>query len=155
MKINRNNAQQLSQFSSESASLKKQQTQSTQAFERIKPFPIGKGIVLSISGRIARRCECSACLVIESKADNFTTTWLCNACGKPRLVQRRKSDAELISELLGHRDLKGWDKLFTATLAKAEKLAFWQQQKIQAIAEKLGIGLEVGCSPSELEGGKS
>jgi hypothetical protein len=42
-KINRNNTQQLSQFSSESASLKKQQNQATQVLKRIKPVPCGKG----------------------------------------------------------------------------------------------------------------
>ncbi len=121
---------------------------------KLKPFPIGKGIGLSFQGRIFRRCACRACLV-EAKLDDYMTIWLCKACGKPRLAQRRKSDAELISELLENRELKGWDKLFCTTLAKAGKIAPWQQEKIQGIAKKLGIGLEYNCSASELEGGKS
>ncbi len=121
---------------------------------KLKPFPCGKGIGLSFSGVRFFRCECNACLV-EAKIDDCLTTWLCKACGKPRLMQRRKSDQELIAELLGHPDLKGWDKLFCKTFAKASKLAPWQQEKLEGIAKKLGIGLECNCSAAELEGGKS
>jgi hypothetical protein len=121
---------------------------------KLKPFPCGKGIGLSFYGRIFRRCACNAYFV-EPKVDNYITIWLCKTCGKPRLTQRRKSDAELISELLGNLNLKGWDKLFCSTLAKAERIAPWQQEKLEGIAKKLGIETERNCSPSELEGGKS
>jgi hypothetical protein len=155
-KINGNNTQQLSQFSGESASLEeKRQTQAKRAFERIKPFPCGKaGIGLSFRGIRFFRCRCGAYLV-EAKLETYLTVWLCKTCAKPRLIQRRKSDAELISELLGNLNLKGWDKLFCSTLAKAERIAPWQQEKLEGIAKKLGIETERNCSPSELEGGKS
>jgi hypothetical protein len=123
---------------------------------KLKPFPCGKGIGLSFYGRIFRRCECNAYFV-EPKVDNYITIWLCKTCGKPRLAQRRKLHQELIAELLGHPDLKGWDKLFCTTHAKTknEKLASWQQQKVEGIARKLGIAIECNCAISELEGGKS
>lgn len=118
---------------------------------KLKPFPCGKGIGLSFKGIGFRRCECKGYFV-ESKLDNYITIWLCKACGKPRLVQRRKLDTDLIAELLRNPDLRGWELFFLKEQSTRLSVGVWQRKKLEAIAERLGIEVEVNIPLSEAKG---
>jgi hypothetical protein len=76
-------------------------------------------------------------------------------CNAPRLARRQKSDNELISGLLNHPELKGWEKLFTREMQRKERLSTCQREKLQGIAKRLGIRLEENCSLSNIERGES
>lgn len=109
---------------------------------RLRPFPCGMGIALSFHGRLFRRCECKGYFV-ESREENSRTVWLCRDCKKPRLAQRRKTDQELIAELLANPDLRGWEVFFVKEQSTRLAVGSWQQRKLRAIAERLGIEVEV------------
>lgn len=118
---------------------------------KIKPFPFERGIGLSIKGKILRRCECRGNFV-EARVDNYITIWFCKNCKKPRLAQRQKTDSELISALLSLPALKGWERLFTREMERKQRLGTSQREKLQGIAQRLGIGLEENCSLSNVAG---
>ena len=116
---------------------------------KIKPFPFGRGIGLSVKGKILRRCECKGNFV-EARVDDYQTIWLCKNCKKPRLAQREKSDRELIAALLSLPELRGWERLFTREMERKQRLGTSQKEKLQGIAQRLGTGLEENCSLSNL-----
>lgn len=157
-KINGNNTQlQLLQLSSDPASSIKQKLNNAQVFipSRLKPFPIGNRIGLSISGSIFRKCECGHRWVKENRGGSLIL-WTCENCSATRLIEREKADIELISELLNHPDLKGWDGTFLREMQRCGGvLGKKQKEKLRSIAQKLGVKISRACEISEAEGGEA
>jgi hypothetical protein len=120
---------------------------------RLSPIHFGNRIGLSVVGRVTWKCDdCRHPWVRPTSTDDLTI-WRCEKCNAPRLAQRRKSDQELIAELLSHPGLKGWQKLFTREMRRKERLSPSQREKLQTIAEALGITLQENCSLSKGLGG--
>jgi hypothetical protein len=105
---------------------------------KIKPFPFGRGIGLSVKGKIFKRCECRGNFV-EARVDNYITIWLCKNCKKPRLALRQLTDTELTTALLSVPKLRGWERLFTREMQRKERLGISQREKLQGIAQRLGV----------------
>ena len=131
-------------------------TQASQVcYDRLRPITFGNRIGLSIGGKIFWKCgDCKHLWVKPHKVGEITV-WHCERCNAPRLAQRRKPDQELITELLKHPELKGWERLFTQTHSQGQGLAIWQREKLQGIAQSLGIKTEQNCSLSGVEGVES
>jgi len=133
-----------------------QTTQASQAcYDRLRPITFGNRIGLSVGGRIAWKCSQCAHPWVRPTSTDALTIWRCVKCNAPRLARRQKSDNELISGLLNHPELKGWEKLFTREMQRKERLSTCQREKLQGIAKRLGIRLEENCSLSNIEGGES
>jgi hypothetical protein len=122
---------------------------------KLNPITFGNRIGLSIGGKISWKCgDCKHLWVKPHKVGEITV-WHCERCNAPRLARRQKSDNELISGLLNHPELKGWEKLFTREMQRKERLSTCQREKLQGIAKRLGIRLEENCSLSNIERGES
>ena len=119
---------------------------------KLKSFPFGSRIGLSVLGRIAWKCSQCAHPWVRAASTGVLTLWHCEKCNAPRLAQGRKPDKKLVRELLSHPGLKGWQKLFTREMHRKERLSPSQREKLQTIAEALGITLQENCSLSDLEG---
>lgn len=156
--LNGNNSQpQLSQLSSEKA-IVKQKLNHPQILtpSRLKPFPFGDRTGLSITGAIFRKCECGCRWVRASQSGN-STIWHCEKCNSPRLAQREKPDIQLISELLKHPDLKGWDGTFLREMERrGGALGKKQREKLRGIAQRLGAAMSQTSEifATEAEGGE-
>ena len=151
------NVEQLSQLSSGNATLKfllnngeNQATQASQTYyNKLHPALFRNRIGLSIGGKITWKCDCRHPWV-EPRKVGEVTVWHCEKCNAPRLAQQRKSDQELIAEILKHPELKAWQRLFTKTHSQAQRLATWQREKMQGIAQSLGIKTEQNCSLDQI-----
>ena len=128
-----------------------QTTQASQAcYDRLRPITFGNRIGLSVGGRIAWKCSQCAHPWVRPTSTDALTIWHCVKCNAPRLARRQKSDNELISVLLAHPGLKGWEKTFTETHAKAKKLGVWQRRRLEGFARRLEIPLEQNCSLDQI-----
>ena len=123
-------------------------------YDRLRPIPFGKGTVLSAGGVLAWKCSCGHRWVNASQEKKISI-WHCENCQIARLARRQKTDSELIAELLIIPDLKGWEQLFAREMQRKERLGTSQREKLQAIAQRLGIRLEENCSLSEVDGGEA
>ncbi len=143
--INGNNTQlQLSQLSGDSAILKQNlnnaEIQIPQAlYNKLHPFSLGERIGLTLGKKIAWKCSCGYRWVRVSQKGIFTI-WICEKCEALRLAYKEKTDIELISELLRHPDLRGWDGTFLREMQRGGgALGRKQREKLRGIAQKLGI----------------
>ncbi len=107
-------------------------------YNKLHPFSLGERIGLSLGKKIAWKCSCGYRWVWVSQRGVFTI-WICEKCETPRLAHKEKSDIELISEVLKHPDLKGWDGVFLREMQRGRALGRKQREKLRGIAQKLGV----------------
>ncbi len=76
--------------------------------------------------------------------------WHCERCEALRLAHKEKTDIELISELLRHPDLKGWDGTFLREMQRGGgALGRKQREKLKGIAQKLEVKMSRTCAISD------
>ncbi len=155
--IKRDNTQlQLLQTSGDSAILKQNlnnaEIHTPQAlppyYNKLHPFSLGEKIGLTLGKKIAWKCDCGYRWVRESQKGIFKV-WHCEKCEALRLAHKEKTDIELISELLRHPDLKGWDGTFLREMQRGRALGRKQREKLRGIAQKLGAKMSQAWAISE------
>jgi ribosomal protein L37AE/L43A len=120
---------------------------------KLNPFPFGSRIGLSARGGIPWKCRECAYPWVRATSTGVLTIWHCEKCNAQRLAKQRKSDQQLIAELLNHPRLSSFERTFIQT--HSERLGVWQRKRIEGFARRLGISLECNCSLSNFAGVKS